>query len=253
LANKYTRKGRERGDAPVEPLPVNDQFMSLSARGWVAMSPYFRQIGFGLAGLGVALVLAWVILHWREGKRESATEAFGRAVRIYDAELLTSDEKPKADEDVPRFKTAKERSDAALAELDKLARDYGGTPVADRARAVRAGVLYDGGNFAEAQKLWQQVADAAGKDDPMKVVAREGAGLCLENQGKLDEALAFYQELETAGGGFYRDRAQFDRARALAAKGNKPEAEKLWKELLSRVPQGGLHDQIQSRLAALSG
>jgi tetratricopeptide (TPR) repeat protein len=253
VANKYTRKGRARGDAPSEPLPVDDQFVSLWARAFAAIEPYMRQVALGLAAAVVAALALWGVSHLMAGARQDATESFGRAVRIYEADLLGADEKVKSDEDVPRFKTSKERADATLAELDRLDKAHGSTKVAKQARALRAGVYFDQGRFAEAADAWKKVADDADKADPMKVVAREGVGLSLESQGKLDDALTIFKEIESAGGGFFRDRAQFDQARVLAAKGSKAEAEKLFKDLLGRVPQGGFHDEIQTRLTALGG
>ncbi len=257
MANRYTRKGKEKAGAPAAPLPVDDQFTSLWARAFAALVPHIRLVGYGLAALAVTLLGAWGLLHLRTGAREEATELFGRAVRIYEADLLGADEKPKPDarpdEEPPRFKTAKERADATLAELDKIASKQGRSGVGRQALSFRAGVLFDQQNYAEAEKVWRQVVEGAANDDPIRVLAREGVGLCLESQGKLDAALTVYKEIESAGGGFFRDRAQFDQARALAEKGSKPEAEKLWNELLKRVPQGGFHDEIQGRLAALGG
>jgi predicted negative regulator of RcsB-dependent stress response len=253
VANKYTKKGRARGDLPAEGLAVDDEFISLTERVWIAIEPYLLQIGYGIAGLGVAALALWGLSSMWTGSRQDATEMFGKAVRVYEADLLGAEEKPKADDDVPRFKTSKERADATLAELDKLDKAHGSTKVSKQGRALRASVLFDQGKFAEAADLWRKVADDADKTDPMKVVAREGVGLCLESQGKLDDALNLFKEIEGAGGGFFKDRAQLDQARVLTAKGSKADAQKLYKDLLGRVPQGGLHDEIQSRLSALDG
>lgn len=253
MANKYTRKGRERGDAPTEQTPVNDEFISLSARIWNAAQPYMRQIGYAAAATGVVLGIAWGVSGWMNGARQEATEQFGRVVRMYEADTLGADEKAKPEDEVPRFKTAKERADATLAELDKLDKAHGSSAVAKKARSLRAGILFDQGKFAEAADLWRKVADESDAADPVKVLARESVGLCLEAQGKLDDALNVFKEIESAGGGFLKDRAQFNQARVLAAKGSKADAEKLYKGLLERTPQGGLKEEIQTRLAALSG
>lgn len=253
MANKYTRKGKERGNAPAEQFPVDDEFVSISARVWNAAQPYLRQIGYVLAGAVVAVGIGWGVSKYMNGSRQDATEMFGLAVRVYEADLLGPDEKAKPDDEVPRFKTAKERADATVQKLDALDKAHGSTKVAAKARSLRAAVLFDQGKYAEAADLWRKVAEESEAGDPMKIVAREAVGLCLESQGKLDDALNIFKEIEAAGGGFLKDRAQLNQARVLAAKGSKADAEKLYKGLLERVPQGGLHDEIQTRLTALGG
>lgn len=249
VANKYTRKGKQGS-----PLG-EDEFVSFWNRAYEASLPYARHIAIGLAGLVVVAVLAWVGLWVRSNARQDATEAFGLAAQLYDAELKTADKDAKAADKAPaladsdgvkQYATAKERAEAVLAELDKVK----GSAVAKSARLARAGVLYDLGRYAEAEPLYRAVADDT--EGLVRDVAAEGVGLCLENQGKLDDALKAYQAL-AARDGLLKDRAGFDQARVMAQKGDKDGAVKLLKEVLGRIPTGQLHDQLQTQLAQLEG
>lgn len=244
MANKYTRKGKQG-----TPLG-EDEFVSFWNRIYEASLPYARHIAIGVAGALVVAVLAWVGLWVRSNARQDATEAFGRAAQLYDAELKSADKDAKvaapADDEVKQYATAKERSEAVLAELDKVK----GSAVAKSARLARAGVLYDLGRYAEAEPLFRAVAEDA--DGLVRDVAAEGVGLALESQGKLDEALKAYQAL-AARDGLLKDRAGYDEARVMAAKGDKEGAVKLVKDVLGRIPTGLLHDQLQTQLAQLGG
>jgi hypothetical protein len=246
--SKYNRKQK---------TPKEDEFISFWARFFNAVAPYARAIGITLATAVGIWFAVWGFQGWREGKAEKAAEMFGRAVKIYDSELLGDQPPPKTEEEnaVPRFKTAKERADAAVAELDKLDKQHGGSAVAKNAVVFRAGVLYDQGKFDEAATLYNQYLASGAKDGTVVTLAREGAALCDEARGKLDDALAKYKALEPKGAknDFYRDRALFSQARVYVKKGDKKKAAELYKEVLTKVPATPLRDEIQNQLTQIEG
>ena len=246
MANKYTKKGKEAE-------PVEDQFVSFWDRAWEQVTPHLTRIGIAIAGGFALFAIVQVAFYFRDSGRQDATEMLGRVQRIHEADLLGETEKPKADDDVPRFKTAKERNEAVLAELDKLSKAHGSSGAAREARALRASVLFDLGKTEEARGEWAKLAADADRSDPLALIAREGQGIALEASGKGDEAIALYKELEMRGGDFYRDRAKLDVARVLAHQGKKDDATKIYKELLGKIPTGPMHDEVQARLSALGG
>ena len=85
------------------------------------------------------------------------------------------------------------------------------------------------------------------------LVAREGAGLCDEAKGKLDDALEKYKALEPKGekNEFYKDRAMWDQARVYIKKGDKKKAAEVLADALVKVPNSSLKDEIQAQLATL--
>ncbi len=243
--SKYTRKQRQ---AP------QDEFVGFWDRVFKAVEPYARAIGITAATAGVLIAIVWGVTTWMEKKQQAATEAFGRAVHIYEAELATGDTTPPGDEEnpVPRFKTAEERADATLKELDEFDKKYGRSATADEATLFRASVYYDLGRIDDAATQYDKFIKRA-HPSPLVPTAKEGLGLCKERQGKLDEALALYKELEPKTGDFYRDRALWDEARILAKKGDKKQAAERLKELVAKMPSSPLKDEAQTQIAQLEG
>jgi predicted negative regulator of RcsB-dependent stress response len=239
MAKRYTRKS----------LKKPDEFVSFWHRAYEAARPYGRAIGYTLLGGMVVLIAGWTIDYLTSSGRQDATETFGRATRIAEAELITDGNPAKPDVDkVPRFKTEKDRAEAAIAEIDKLEKEHGSSEVARRAQLFKAGLMYDLGRYADAEAAWKKFADKSQPDDPLLFLAREGIGLSQESQNKLDEALATYKQLEPKAGDFYRDRALYAQARVLTKKGDKKGAEAAYRDLLTKVPQSPLRDEVQAKL-----
>lgn len=255
MANKYTRKSKT-------PIPQSDEFVSFWQRAYDFISPYGRPIAFGGGALLVMLAVIWMTDRFFVVRKQSATEMLGRVVRIYQAELLPDETKPEdakakevkdtKDADIPRFKTAKERAEAALAELDKLIKEAGSSGAAEAAQLVRAGALFDLGRYTDAEAAYRGFLDQVSKNDKLALVAREGIGLSMEAQGKLDAALGSYQEMEKTGGDAYRDRAQFAQARVIAKKGDKKKAFDMYKQILDKSPTTPLREEIQAKQAQLA-
>lgn len=243
--SKYTRKQRQ---AP------QDEFVGFWEKLFKAAEPYARAIGIMTLTAAVLIAGVWLTGNWMEKKAQSATEAFGRCVRIYEAELTSPIDEPKTDEEnpVPRFKTDKERAEATLKELDEFDKKYGRSSTAPEATLFRAGVYYDMGRIDDAAAAYEKFLKAA-HPSPLASAAREGLGLCREQQGKLDEALTLYQALEPKTGDFYRDRALWDQARVLTKKGDKKKAAEKLKELVAKMPSSPLKDEAQNQIAQLEG
>ena len=243
--SKYTRKKRQ------EP---QDEFVGFWDKLFKRLEPYARAIGIMTVTAGVLIAVVWGVMSWMEHKSQTATEAFGHAVRVYEAELQTSDEAPKTDEEnpVPRFKTEKERADATLKELDEFDKKYGRSATAEEATLFRAGVYYDLGRLDDAATSYEKFIKTA-HASPLMLTAKEGLGLVREQQNKLDEALALYQELQPKTGDFYRDRALWDEARVWTKKGDKKKAADRLKELVAKTPTSPLKDEAQTQIAQLEG
>ena len=244
--SKYTRKQRQ---AP------QDEFVGFWDKLFKKAEPYARAIGITALTAGILIALVWGVMSWMEKKTQAATEAFGHAVRVYEAELQTdATTPPAADEEnpVPRFKTEKERADATLKELDEFDKKYGRSPTADEATLFRAGVYFDQGRLDDAAGAYDKFIKTA-HPSPLMSTAKEGLGLVREQQNKLDEALALYQELEPKTGDFYRDRALWNQARVWQKKGDKKKAAERLNELIKKVPGSPLKDEAQTQITQLEG
>jgi tetratricopeptide (TPR) repeat protein len=248
--SKYNRKQRGK----------QDEFVSFWHKAYQVAEPYLTKASIAILTAIVVLLVVWGVTSFYERKAQAAAEAFGRAVKVYDAELITDANplktpEPGEEAPTPRFKTEKERADAALAELDKLDKEHSGSKVARDALLFRAGVLYDLGRFDDAQAAYQKLLGKLGNDPSLAAVAREGSGLCDEARGKLDDALDKYRALEPKGAkdDFYRDRALYDQARIYLKKGDKKKAADALRDALAKVPGTPLKDEITAQLAGLEG
>jgi predicted negative regulator of RcsB-dependent stress response len=243
--SKYTRK--QKGAA-------QDDFVGFWENLAKKAEPYARAIVTTLLTAVVLIAVVWAISSWMEKKSQAATAAYGRAVRIYEADLITGDEPNKTDEQdpVPRFKTEKERADATLQQLAKFDKKYKKSSTAREAKLFRAGVYYDLGRWDDAASEYEKFLDDT-HPSPLVPVGREGLGLVREQQGKLDDALGQYQKIEPKVGDYYRDRALWDQARVWQKKGDKKKAAELLKQLVQKVPGSPLKDEAQNQIAELEG
>lgn len=196
-----------------------------------------------------------------EGRARRATEALTRIERIATAELRPEgtpagnpEGTPPSDEGVPRFKTAKERSEAALKELDAfLAGPHAG--LATEARLERGQLLLGLGRASEAVANYEQIL-RDNPDERIRFLAREGLGYAQEATGNLEAAAATFAKLgddaaATKEGGFYKDRALYHRARLAELRGNANDAKTLYQEVLDKNPTTSLRAEITNRLAVL--
>lgn len=247
--SKYTRKKQSKD------TPPTDEFVSFWHVAYEKyISPHWRQIAVAVAACIVVLFAVWGIDYAMSSNRETATAELGRALRVYQADLLPADEKAAADaqkdSDVMRYKTVQERADATLKALDDLDKNHGSSDAAHRGAMLRAAALFDLGKFDDAKAAYQKYIDKAPGDDPLTAEAREGVGLCDEAKGNLDAAAQVFDAL-AKDVPTWKDRALYDEARVVAKKGDKKRAAEIYKDILAKVPTTPLKDDINSRLALL--
>lgn len=246
-------------DAPLKPPP--DEFVSLVSKGVEEARSHRTPILVGIGAALVAVVVSWGVSKMAESKKEHASHQLGRALKIYSAPLkdapedpaaaLTGQDPADASDDLPRFKTAQERLDATLKELDAVV-GSAPEPTVHQARLARAGVLVDLGRYDEAITAYDAYLKDARGDSHLKFLARKGKAVALEAKGNLDGAIAELKTLETEAP-FLQARAQYQQARLLLKKGNKAEGEKLLKGILEKFPGSSLRDEISARLSSLEG
>ena len=228
-----------------------DGFVGFWQRKWESITLYFSRGLVLLVGLVVLIVAGWGISQYLDGRKERSTEALGRALRIADAPLITEQEKDvEQSDEVPRFKTNKERQDSALKVLADLDKDYASTPAALRATLMKASLAYDQGRYPEAESLYRRFVDAKPREQALVLLAQEGIGLCAEARSYFAAAQAAYTA--QAAGDLFKERSQWNLARVYAKQGNKAKAVEIYKEMLAKGdPKSSLRDDIQNRLSQL--
>ena len=235
----------EGGTRPIQLLP-GEMVDDALARSSSAVSKWIRD-NFG--------IIQWVIL---------GSLAAGGAFLFYQsrvdttvadasAELMTgvradrgrilpedkrSDEEKEADP-TRVYKTADERSDAALAGYKKVLADHGGTHTATLARLGEAGDYLDKRDWDHALESYSAVSSStlAGADADVKARALEGIGFAKEGKGDLDGALASFKELEVVDGRGNKELGLYHQGRIWLGRGDKDKAKDFLKQAHDKLEQ----------------
>ncbi len=196
-----------------------------------------------------------------ERHAKTASDALARIERLATADLrpegtptTNPDGTPLPDDGTPRFKTDKERAEAALKELDAFVATSG-NPLRMEGRLQRGPLLLSLGRAPEAVTAYEEILGGR-IDDRLRFLAREGLGYAQEQKGDLPAAIAAFEKLTDDAAvfgatGFYKDRAAFHNARIAELRGNAEEAKKLYREVLDKTPTSSLRDEVTNRLAVL--
>jgi Tetratricopeptide repeat len=203
-----------------------------------------------LATLIIGLVIFSVVSE-RRGIR--GTQTLERIEKTATADLLVEGTPPK-DDGLPHFKTDKERSEAALKELDAFVAAEPHSPVRPEADLQRGSLLLALDRSDDAIGVYEGLLSGGKIDGRLRFLADEGLGYAFERKGDLDRALGSFAKLGDDAGsmpGFYKDRAMYQKARITELKGNRDDAARLYHEVLDKNPTSSLRDEITNRLAML--
>jgi tetratricopeptide (TPR) repeat protein len=235
-----------------------DEFVSFWTRAGDAASRFAREkkraLITGVTMLVTVVVGSVIVSRISEGRATHASETLQRIEKLATAELLPEGGSPGADDTVPRFKTEKERAEAAIKELDAfLAGSH--NPLTAEGRLERGPLLLTLGRTDDAIATYEQVLRDK-PDERLRFLAHEGLGYAQEAKGSLDQAAASFEKLTDDAavfkdGAFYKDRALFHKARISELRGNRDDAKKIYREVLDKNPTTSLRDEITNRLAVL--
>jgi hypothetical protein len=212
-----------------------------------------------LVTVAVIVAAGWGWTFRRHSVAAKETLAFQRIERIAEAELLPDKEPEKGaakaeEPDVPRFKTEKERLEAANKEADAFIAQFGTGGLGRKALFDKASRLIVLGKAADAASIYEKLA-ANETEANLRLIQLEGVAIAREAEGKLDEALRAFANLAEQcqhGSKFYLDQALYGQARVLQKQGKAKDAEKALREILEKVPKTPLRSQIDDRLALIA-
>jgi tetratricopeptide (TPR) repeat protein len=236
-------------------LKAPDQFVTFWSKAGTWVGERRKLVLAGLVGLLALVAVAWGTLSYLTARAERDSQAFARIHRVATAALIPeTGEAPKFDDGLPHVKTEKERLEATLKEADAFLTAHGGGKLRDEALILKARVLMSLDRPAEALPIYNDVAGSL--DQRLRFLAQEGVAFAQEASGQIDKAIAGWETLAAdakGAGNFLRDRALYQKARLREKKGSAKDAEKVYRDILTELPQSSLKDEINDRLAVLEG
>jgi hypothetical protein len=214
LAEKLDRKQLKK--------PDEFQVVAGKAVEWVLARQ--KQVAAAVVAVVVVVLAVWAFSAWRNSRETKAGGALSEALDLESRPIAGEGPAQPGEQTFP---SKEERTKAALAALEKVHAEHGGTTAAATALAETGFLKLKTGDPAGAQKDLSDFLGSAAKDHPLRPFAQESLGYSLEAQGKLDDARAAFEKLREMD---MPARADYHAAR-LALIQNKPDA----KQQLERI------------------
>jgi len=186
--------------------------------------------------VGVAAVVLFVVWLFITSQQKEKNLAAGQAYTQFQLNQ-------------PPNPTMKQVADGYL----QIATKYSGTTAAQRAQLQAGAILFNGGTYGDAQKVFENFA-ATEAGSPLVVFARLGIGASLESQNKLDEALTAYRAAANLSPNSPEAiSAKFSQARILESQGKLSEALSLYQEVSQSPFAGSMASEAGQRTALIQG
>jgi lipopolysaccharide biosynthesis regulator YciM len=181
-------------------------------------------------GLGVAVIVlaAWFINAQMHEHREARAAAALALVR-------------------PKLTAPTAGAEAAKA-LEQVAKDYAGTKGARQAQLLRANLLYQQNNFAEAASAYEALLPSG--DPAWDALIKESLSYCYEGLGDFKKAAATLKGLPEEASGNLKGEVTQRLALLLEKAGDPKEAAGYWQKLLNEANNPALHSYLEEKLAA---
>ncbi|MFN2549452.1 MAG: tol-pal system YbgF family protein [Myxococcales bacterium] len=220
MAEKLDRKQLKR--------PDEFQVVAGKAMEWVAARQ--KEVTLAVAAVLVLALAVWGLSAWRSSREAKGGAALSEAIDFESRPIAGEGPSQPGQETFP---SKDERTKSALAALERVRADHGGTTAAATALAEIGFLKLKSGDAAGAQKDLSDFVGSAAKDHPLKPFAQESLGYAFEGQGKLYEARAAFEKLREMD---MPARADYHAAR-LALMQNKPDAKQQLERIAKEYPK----------------
>jgi hypothetical protein len=191
-------------------------------------------------------------LYWKRHRDGDAGALFAMAMSIYQSPIAPAPTVPGATQAAGTYPTLEARQAAALAAFQKVADAYPSTRDGVAARYEVAGVLLSRGQFAEAEKAYQDVIAGAASTDIYGPVARMGFAATLTAEGKFDQAIKEYNDLAAERDGLLPvDGVLMQLAQTYLKAGKTSDARATFKRVVDEFPASNYVTEAREQLAAL--
>lgn len=219
--------------------PLMDQY--LTTRSWIQARSRPLLLGLTVAAvIGAAILIFWLVTSRRErGAAESLSEAFKVA------EAIVANPVPP---NTPgyAFTSEDEKNRKAFEAFDKAARDY---PSVHGDLARFSGAMFQ--IKFDAQKAEVTLKELAAKNSAISPQAKLALAERYEASGRLDEAIAAYNELKTKPGDISPLLINFSIARVYEAQGKNKEAADMYFSVAKDSKSVGIGTVALTRLSTL--
>lgn len=122
--------------------------------------------------------------------------------------------------------------------------------VGARANMLAADITYDMEDYTSSVEYWKVVA-AKGKKTYLEPIAYFNVGVCYEELGNIEEACEAYKTAAYSEGFVQKAHAKFSYARVLESQGKNEEAVAVYKEMNDELPDDTWSHLAKSRIIAL--
>jgi len=181
-----------------------------------------RNILYGLGALAVIGILAGIFYIWNSRTNAAGQAALGKAIETSQATVSPSPQPAASTQ--KSFKSERERAEAAYNEFQAVAQKYGGS-VGEKAKyfaAVNRIVIDRPAGIEDLRSI-------SFSDDAVGSLSKYALAQALANDGKFDEALPLYLQLDSASDPIVaKDTIKFDIAKIYEKQGNKEQAANIY-------------------------
>jgi len=233
-----------------------NEFEKTVARTREVVAERQKEITTAVVAVVAVLVLVGGYFTYRTSRNSKATALLASALAVAEAPVVAPP--PPTPGGAPpiqqpgTYRTERERSEAALPQLQAAADAYPGTDAGITARFRLASTLAELGRHAEAEQRYQEVVQKTSSRDIYHYTAQLGVGEARMAQGKAADAMATFQALATDGNSQLPvDGVLMQLGRAALVAGKKDDASRAFNRVVEEFPQSLYVTEAKEKLAEL--
>ena len=184
-----------------------------------------RTILYGIGALAVLGIIIAVFVQWNNKSQAAAQTALGKGIEIMQAQV--TDVPPLAGSTEKTYKTQRERAEAAIAEFERVAAEFGGA-AGEKAKYFAAVNRM----HVDRELALSELEAMAGGSGEVATLATFKAAQARADAGQYDKAVEHYRKLVAANATLIPlDIIKLELGKTLEKQGNKDEAVNIFFEL----------------------
>ncbi len=234
-----------------ELLREDDAFVRSASQGAQWLGDHSSQLRTVLVLLTIVVASVWGGLEYSEMVDSRASEALRDAFATRDGEIVIESDTVKASPKAtpPTFPSSDEKWRATLAAFEKVVAEGGG--MVSVAKLYIADAHEQIGDLAAARAVLDTLAGELSPEDTLFFLVIERLATLRETDKDLDGAIATWDRLRGARGGFFTDRVSFHQARLKLELGQHADARELLERVQRDYPSSSIREDTRVLLADL--